>query len=190
MFQRLATLVTAVVLFAVAAPARADDYAIDTAHAGINFKIQHVGLSYIFGRFNSFSGQFTIDQEPTKCGFAMTIKTDSVDTGNAQRDNHLRNPDFFNAKSFPTITFQSTAVKAVKDGYEVTGDLTMHGVTKPVTFTLTGGKTAEFPKGVQRTGFSTDFVLKRSDFGVGEKVPPTAAGDEVHVSISFEGTKK
>jgi polyisoprenoid-binding protein YceI len=189
MQKRTAILAVTAVLLA-AASARADDYAVDGMHAGITFKIQHVGLSYIFGRFNSFSGTFTIDQDPAKCSFAMTIKADSVDTANAQRDNHLKSPDFFNAKQFPTITFQSTSVKPAKDGYEVTGDVTMHGVTKPATFVLSGGKTAEFPKGVQRTGFSTDFVLKRSEFGVGEKFPPTAAGDDVYVSISFEGTKK
>lgn len=188
MLKRLALSALAVV--ALATGARADDYTIDKAHAGVNFKISHVGLSYIFGRFNDFSGNFAIDQDAAKCSFAMTIKTESVDTANTQRDNHLRSGDFFNVKQFPSITFQSTAVKAVKDGYEVTGDVTMHGVTKPVTFTLSGGKQAEFPRGVQRTGFSTEFVLKRRDFGVGEKVPPEAAGDEVHISISFEGTKK
>jgi polyisoprenoid-binding protein YceI len=182
--------IVAAALFAAAGTSRADDYVVDGMHAGITFKIQHVGLSYIFGRFNSFTGNFTIDPDASKCAFTMTIKTESVDTGNAQRDAHLRNPDFFNAPEYPTITFQSTAVKAVKDGYEVTGDVTMHGVTKPVTFTLSGGKQAEFPKGVKRTGFSTEFVLKRSDFGVGEKVPPAAAGNEVHVSISFEGVAK
>src|SRR5262249_10177648 len=97
-------------------------------------------------------------------------------------------PDFFNVKQFPTISFKSTAVKAGKDGYEVTGDLTMHGVTKPVTFALVGGRSAQFPKGVQRTGFSTEFVLKRADFGIdkfGE-----ALGEDVPVAVSFEGTKK
>src|SRR5260221_8776876 len=171
MFKRLAILVIAAAPFAAAAPARADDYVIDGAHAGGNFKISHVGLSYIFGRFNSFSGNFTIDPDAGKCSFAMTIKTDSIDTANKQRDAHLQSPDFFNAKQFPTISFQSTAVKAVKDGYEVTGDLTLHGVTKPVTFTLTGGKQAEFPKGVQRTGFSTEFVVKRTEFGIEKFVP-------------------
>jgi polyisoprenoid-binding protein YceI len=190
MRKRLATFAAIALVLALAAPARADDYVVDGVHAGITFKIQHVGLSYIFGRFNSFSGNFTVDPDPAKCAFAMTIKAESIDTANAQRDNHLKSPDFFNAKQFPMISFQSSSVKAVPQGYEVTGDMTMHGVTKPVTFVLSGGKSAEFPRGVKRTGFSTDFVLKRSDFGVGAKVPPEAAGDDVHISVSFEGTKK
>jgi len=188
MLKRLAVSALAIALFAAAA--RADDFTIDKMHAGVNFKISHVGLSYVFGRFNDFSGTFAVDPDASKCAFTMTIKTESIDTANQARDGHLKSPDFFNAKQFPAISFQSTSVKAVKDGYEVTGDATIHGVTKPVTFTLTGGKTAEFPKGTQRTGFSTEFVLKRSDFGIGAKVPPEAAGDEVYVSISFEGTKK
>ena len=138
----------------------------------------------------NFSGNFTIDSsDPAKSSFALSIKTESVDTNNAGRDKHLRSPDFFNVKQFPAITFTSTAVKAIEGGYEVTGDLTLHGETKPVTFSLKGGKTAQFPPGVQRTGFSTSqIVVKRNDFGVGKPMP--VLGDDVYVSISFEGTKK
>jgi polyisoprenoid-binding protein YceI len=170
--------------------ANADDYAIDAAHSGISFQISHLGLSYVQGRFNEFSGKFTIDtSDPGKSSFALSIKTESVDTNNAGRDKHLRSPDFFNVKQFPAITFTSTAVKAIEGGYEVTGDLTLHGETKPVAFSLKGGKSAQFPPGVQRTGFSTSqIVVKRNDFGVGKPMP--VLGDEVYVSISFEGTKK
>jgi polyisoprenoid-binding protein YceI len=190
MFKHLAVLmVIAVMLVSAAGQVRAvDEYAVDVAHAGVTFKISHIGLSWTYGRFNDFSGAFAIDPDPGKCSFSLTIKAESIDTGNAKRDGHLRSPDFFNVKQFPTIAFKSTAVKALKDGYEVVGDMTMHGATKSISFPLTGGKTAEFPKGVQRTGFSTSFVLKRSDFGMtkfGE-----ALGDEVHVAISFEGIKK
>jgi polyisoprenoid-binding protein YceI len=169
--------------------AAADDYTIDAAHTGVTFYISHLNLSNVYGRFDSFSGGFTLDSsDPSRSSFKLTIKTDSVDTNNTGRDNHLRSPDFFNAKQFPTITFASTSVKPIEGGYEVTGDLTLHGETKPVTFSLKGGASAEFPKGVRRTGFSTDFVVKRSDFGVGRPMP--VLGDEVHVSIGFEGTKK
>jgi len=167
----------------------ADDYVIDTAHSGVTFQISHLNLSYVHGRFDSFSGGFTLDSsDPAKSSFKLNIKTESVDTNNAQRDNHLRSPDFFNAKQFPAIAFTSTAVKPIEGGYEVTGDLTMHGETKPVTFSLKGGRTAEFPRGVPRTGFSTELMLKRSDFGVGKPMP--VLGDDVQISISFEGTKK
>jgi polyisoprenoid-binding protein YceI len=146
-------------------------------------------LSYVHGRFNAFSGEFTLDSsDPSKSSFAMSIKPETVDTNNGGRDNHLRSPDFFNVKQFPTITFKSTSVKATEGGYEVTGDLTLHGTTNPVTFILKGGGSAEFPKGVKRTGYVTDFVIKRSEFGVGKPMP--VLGDEVYVSIGFEGTKK
>ena len=134
------------------------------------------------------AARFTIDPDATRCAFAVDIKATSIDTANAQRDNHLRSPDFFNVKQFPAIGFKSTAVKQVKGGFEVTGDFTMHGVTKPLTFTLEGGKESEFPKGVKRTGFTTNLVLKRSDFGIDKGVP--MVGDEVHVEISFQGAMK
>jgi len=173
------------------APARAaDDYTLDAAHAGVNFRISHLGLSWVYGRFNKFSGNLTIDpDDPAKSAFALTINTDSVDTNNPQRDGHLRSPDFFNVKQFPTISFKSTAVKAIKDGYEVTGDLTMHGVKKAVTFTLKGGdKVVEFPKGTQRIGLTASLVLKRSDFDMKQLLE--AVGDEVHIVIGVEGVKQ
>jgi polyisoprenoid-binding protein YceI len=180
----------ALLLSLAAAPsARADEYVLDDAHSGVNFKISHLGLSWTFGRFKDVSGTCTLDAAaPAKSAFNLSIKTDSIDTNNQKRDDHLKSPDFFNAAQFPALTFKSTAVKPVEGGLEVTGDLTMHGVTKPVTFTLKGGKTAEFPKGVQRTGYSTELTLKRSDFGMDKFLE--AVGDEVFITISFEATKK
>jgi len=173
----------------VGAAARADNYTIDAAHSGVSFQILHMGLSYTHGRFNEFGGKFTIDSsDPSKSSFTLSIKTESVDTNNAGRDKHLRTPDFFNVKQFPTITFSSTAVKPIEGGYEVTGDLTMHGETKPVTFSLKGGNVIPV-QGAQKTGFSTSqIVLKRSEYGVGKPTP--MLGDEVFVTISFEGAKK
>jgi polyisoprenoid-binding protein YceI len=177
------------VLCAVAPARAADNYAVDPVHSGVHFKISHLGLAWVHGRFNDFSGSFTIDpDDPSKCSFGLNINTASVDTNNQKRDEHLRSPDFFNVKQFPAVAFKSTGLKAIKDGYQVSGDLTMHGVTKPVTFALTGGRKAEFPKGVQRTGFSTELILKRSDFGIDKFTE--AVGDEVHIAVSFEGSKK
>lgn len=166
----------------------ADEYAIDLAHSSVSFKISHLGLSWIHGRFNSFSGSFAIDPDPAACSFSLTLKADSIDTANPKRDEHLKSPDFFNAKQFATIDFKSTSVKPIKDGYTVTGDLTMHGVTKAISFPLVGGRKAEFPKGVQRTGYSTELVLKRADFGIDKFTE--MLGADVHISISFEGTRK
>ncbi len=171
------------------APARAaDGYTVDPVHSSVYFRISHLGLSYVYGRFDTFSGNFTIDAEnPGNTSFAMTIKTESVDTNNKGRDGHLRNPDFFNAKQFPEITFKSTSLRPVEGGYEVTGDLTMHGVTKPITFVLKGGKTAEF-QGKPRTGFSTEFTIKRADFGIDKF--PQMLGEEVLVAVGLEGVKR
>ncbi len=119
----------------------------------------------------------------------MTIKAETVDTNNSKRDGHLRSPDFFNVKQFPAIAFKSTGVKAIKDGYEVTGDLTTHGATKPVKFEVLGGRKAQVMGGV-RTGFTTELSVKRSDFGVGTEQFANALGDEVRIAIGFEGTKK
>jgi polyisoprenoid-binding protein YceI len=187
--MRKCLLASAVVLAIVAGPVAADDYTIDGMHTSVSFKISHLGLSWTHGRFNNVSGSFAIDPaDASKSSFTLSIKTDSIDTGNAKRDGHLRSPDFLNVKQFPTLDFKTTAAKAIKDGYQVTGDLTMHGVTKSVTFSLVGGRKAEFPKGMQRTGYSTELSLKRSDFGMDKMTE--AIGDEVYISISFEGVKK
>src|SRR5947209_1935708 len=88
-------------------PARADEYALDPAHTGVEFKISHLGLSWTCGRFNDVSGTCTLDPTaPAKSAFALTVKADSLDTNNQKRDEHLRSPDFFNAKQFPAITFK------------------------------------------------------------------------------------
>jgi polyisoprenoid-binding protein YceI len=180
------------ILSASGAAAIAQDteaYNVDPSHAGITFKISHLGLSWVQGRFDDLSGQFILDrQNPANCAFELEAKTDSVDTNNRKRDDHLRSPDFFNAKQFPGITFKSTSVRPAQEGYKVTGDLTLHGVTRPVTILLSGGKSAEFPKGVHRTGFSGELSINRSDFGIDKYVG--AVADIVHLEISFEGTKK
>ena len=184
------SLLTVLSLLEAASSTRAaDDYAIDPMHACINFKISHLGLSWVHGRFDHFAGGFTLDaDDPNRSSFVVTVNADSVDTNNQKRDDHLRSPDFFNVKQFPAIAFKSTSVKAIPDGYQVTGDLNLHGVTRPVTIGLMGGRKAEFPRGVQRTGFSGELLLKRSEFGM-DKLSP-AVGDEVYIAVSFEGTKK
>ncbi len=189
MLKRLTGFALAACLAAISSlssSARADDYALDPAHTAVTFKVSHLGLSWTYGRFKGVAGSFTID--PAKTAFNLAIKVGSLDTDNAKRDEHLKSPDFFNEKQFPEIAFKSTGVKPIKDGYEVTGDLSMHGVTKSVTFNLVGGRTAEFPAGVQRTGYSTELAVKRSDFGM-DKLKE-AISDEVYISISFEGVKK
>lgn len=167
----------------------ADEYAVDAVHSSVTFMVSHLDLAYVHGRFNDFSGTFMIDKaDPGKSSFAMSMKIDSIDTNNKKRDDHLKSGDFFNARQFPLLTFQSTSVKAIEGGYEVTGDLTMHGVKKEVTLKLRGGKTVEFPRGMTRTGFNSTLTVKRSDFGM--KMALDTLGDEVHIAVGVEAVKK
>ena len=167
----------------------ADEYAYDLVHSSVSFKARHLDISWIHGRFNDVDGKFSLDRvDPSKSTFELTIKADSVDTANKARDEHLRQPDYFDTKQFPTIEFKSTSTKAIEGGYEVTGDFTMHGKTKKITFVLKGGKEHDF-KGVKRVAFSTELSLKRSDFGF-DKNAIGPIGDEAIILIDCEGVRK
>jgi polyisoprenoid-binding protein YceI len=168
----------------------ADEYAYDGVHSSISFKARHLDISWIHGRFNVAEGRFVLDrQNPASSQFELSIKADSVDTNNAQRDEHLRQPDYFDTKQFPTIDFKSTHVKAIDGGYEVQGNFTMHGRTRPVTLKLMGGKEHVFKGGVKRVAFSTELALKRSDYGFDPKaIGPI--GDEALILIDCEGVGK
>jgi len=133
------------------------------------------------GSFGDFSGTVAFNaQDPTKSSVQMEIKTTSVDTGIPKRDDHLRSADFFKAKEFPTMSFKSTAAKkASDDTYEITGDLTLLGKTKPLT--------ATFKKTGENAGTAT-FTLLRSDYGMKFRIPDTA--DEVNVTLELVGTPK
>lgn len=167
----------------------ADEYDYDLVHSSVSFKARHLGISWIHGRFNEVSGKFSLDRkDPSKSTFALTIKTASVDTANKARDAHLRQPDYFDTKQYPTIEFRSTSTKAIKGGYRVTGDFTMHGTTKKITLFLMGGKEHDFKK-VKRVAFSTELSLKRSDYGF-DKNAIGPIGDEALIMIDCEGVRK
>lgn len=167
----------------------ADVYDYDAVHSSVSFKARHLDISWIHGRFNDVSGQFSIDrQDPSRSAFSLTIKADSVDTANPARDEHLRQPDYFDTKQFPTIEFRSTSVKVIDGGYEVTGDFTMHGTTKKITFNLMGGREI-VSRDVKRVGFSTELKLKRSDFNF-DKNAIGPIGDEAIIIIDCEGMRK
>ena len=167
----------------------ADEYAYDNVHSSVSFKARHLDISWIHGRFNEVAGKFSLDREqPSKSTFELTIQADSVDTANKARDEHLRQPDYFDTKQFPTIEFKSTNTKAIEGGYEVTGDFTMHGTTKKVTLVLMGGKEHDFKK-VKRVAFSTELALKRSDFGF-DKNAIGPIGDKALIMIDCEGVRE
>jgi polyisoprenoid-binding protein YceI len=171
------------------APSATGNYKIDPVHSSNVFSVKHMNVSNFYGRFNELSGRFTLDDaDPAKCVFEATLQTASVDTNNADRDKHLRSADYFDAEEHPTITFKSTAVKAGKDGkLEVAGDLTMRGVTKPITAQVERTGAAPGMRGGFIAGWEARFTIKRSEFGVGA---PMGLGDDVHLIISVEGVRE
>jgi polyisoprenoid-binding protein YceI len=169
---------------------QADSFKIDPVHSAILFKINHFGVGNIYGRFDTFAGTFTIDQaDPSKDAVSVEIKTDSVDSNAPGRDKDIKSPDFFNAVQYPTATFKSTSVKKVDDKtYQVTGDFTLRGVTKPLTLDVKAIGTGPGPKGETRSGWEGTATLKRSDFEVKTFLP--AVGDDVGLTIEVEGIKQ
>jgi polyisoprenoid-binding protein YceI len=184
----LALLTGVIVCAGAGTVSAADEYAYDLVHSSVSFKARHLDISWIHGRFNMVEGKFSLDRkDPSKSTFELTIQADSIDTANKARDEHLRQPDYFDTKQFPTIEFKSTGVKAIDGGYEVTGDFTMHGTTKEISIVLMGGKEHDF-KGTKRVGFSTEFSLKRSDYGF-DKSAIGPIGDEALIFIDCEGVR-
>ena len=166
----------------------ADNYKVDPVHSSVVFKIYHFGVAPFYGRFNQPTGTIALDKaDASKSSFTFELKTENVDTGNEKRDAHLKSPDFFDAKQFPTISFKSKSVKADGDKYEVAGDLTMHGVTKEITLTLNKVSEKDTGKMGFRTGWTTETTLKRSDYGMSGMVGPL--GDDVTIIISLEAAK-
>ena len=183
--------VAVVVFMSLAAPAlAADTYKVDPVHSMAIFRSDHANVGHVWGRFNEPTGTFVYDAaDPTKSTFEIELTVDKIDTNNEKRDGHLKSPDFFNAKQYPTITFKSTSVsKGDGDALNVTGDLTMHGVTKQITIPVEVLGTGEFPPGTTRTGLEAKFPVKMSEYEI--KGLPGAVGDEIHVIVAVEGIKQ
>ena len=186
------TLVATLVALALNAPAlAAESYKVDPVHSTSVFRIKHANTAWFWGRFNEPAGAFTLDDaDPTKSTFNVDLTVDKIDTANAKRDAHLKSPDFFNAKQYPKITFKSTKVEKgdADNVLSVTGDLTMHGVTKPLTVAVELSGKGEFPAGTPRAGVEATFSVKMSDYEI--KGMPGALSDEVKVVVSLEGIKQ
>jgi polyisoprenoid-binding protein YceI len=158
----------AVSLLFAALPLLAETYNVDKNHSEATFRIRHL-MSKVSGKFDDFAGKITTDgKDAAASQVEFTIKTASIDTGNADRDKHLKTPDFFDAEKFPEITFKSTSIKATpkKNVYDVTGDLTMRGVTKRVTIPVEFLGFAKDPWGNDRAGFSLSTTVNRKDYGI------------------------
>ena len=181
--------ILAVLLSSAGLTAYADTFKIDPVHSSIVFSIKHLGVTDFYGRFNDVSGQVVFDKaDPAKSSVELTIPVESIDTHYAKRDQHLKSPDFFNAKQFPAIVFKSKSVEGSGENYKVTGDLNLHGVTKPLTLDIKRGPDGKGPEGEIRGGGETRFAIKRSDFGM--NFMQGALGDEVTVFLSLEGVKQ
>ena len=170
--------------------AKAEKFEIDPGHASVVFKVNHLGFSNVYCMFGDVSGELNLDDKGDKNSMMITMKTASITTLNTKRDEHLMKPDFFDAKSNPTITFKSTSMKKTGDKYAVRGELTMHGKTKPTDFTLTRFRTGNDPWGKVRTGGEATIKLKRSDFGMNFMQGPNAVGDDIEIMVSAEGIKQ
>lgn len=174
--------------------AHAATYVVDRegAHAFIQFRIKHLGYSWLYGRFNDFKGEFTFDEkDPSKNSITMEVDTNSLDSNHAQRDKHLRSGDFLDTKKYPKATFKSTSYKSTGDSKgELAGELTLHGVTKPITIEVEhigGGKD---PWGGYRQGFEGRATIKPADFGMDVTKKLGASAEEVELMLSIEGIRK
>ncbi len=171
------------------------DYTLDLAHTRIGFSARHAMVTKVRGQFNEFNGSVSLDAEnPANSKVEITIKAASIDTRNADRDAHLRSNDFLAMEEFPEITFRSTHVAQTSDSnYDVTGDLTIRGVSRPVTvnFEFNGG--TQDPWGNFRVGFEGQATINRKDFGVNWNAALEAGGvmvsDKVNLEFEVEAVK-
>ncbi|GAA3949921.1 YceI family protein [Allohahella marinimesophila] len=171
---------------------QAAEYLIDTkdAHAFVQFKIQHLGYSWLLGRFNDFSGSFNFDEKnPEKSSVKVEIDTGSIDSNHAERDKHLRSDDFLDVQKYPKATFVSTSVKKTgEDKAEITGDLTLRGVTKEIVIDANRIGGGDDPWGGYRQGFEGTTTLTLDDFGVPKDLGP--ASQTVEMYLSIEGIRQ
>jgi polyisoprenoid-binding protein YceI len=170
----------------------AEEYVIDTkkAHAFIQFKISHLGYSWIYGRFNTFSGAFTYDlKNPALSKVEIKIDPASVDTNFAERDKHLRSDDFLDVDKFPTALFKSTSFESKGNGKaSLKGDFTLHGVTRPVEMEVREIASGKDPWGGYRRGFEGSFSFLLSDYGLVKELGP--ASKEIEIFFSIEGIRQ
>jgi len=188
------TLAAAVLVAAVVLPSQAfaDKYLIDTkgAHAFVQFRIQHLGYSWLSGRFNTFGGSFEYDEKnPDQAKVLVEIDTASIDSNHAERDKHLRGEDFLHVDKYPKASFESTAFDDKGDGTAVlTGNLTLHGVTKPVTIDVEHIGHGPDPWGGYRRGFEGTTRIALADFGIDYDLGPNSK--EVELTLSVEGIRQ
>ena len=170
--------------------ANAQGWQVDRAHSTVRFAITHMLVSEVDGSFKDFTGTVASEKEDfSDLKTTFTIQAKSVFTDNEKRDEHLRSADFFDVEKFPTITFTSASFKKVADKkYELTGKLSMHGVTKDVKWDVKVNGPVKSPYGDTRAGFKATTIINRVEFGVGTSSP--ALSDEVEITVNLELQKK
>ena len=169
---------------------------IDATHSHATFAVRHMVVSTVKGKFNVLRGTLNLDEaNPASSWIEAEVDAASIDTGEANRDKHLRSPDFFDVEKYPKITFKSTKVEPVGDNeYKVTGDLTMHGVTRPVVFSVEHSGEVKDPYGFRRAGFSAKTKISRKEWGLTWytllETGGAVVGDEVKIELDVEAITK
>lgn len=177
--------------FAAAAHAQTSTWKIDPSHSGIQFEIRHLAVSNVRGSFSKVSGTVHLDdKDVTKSNVDAVIDATTVNTNEEKRDAHLKSAEFFNVAKYPTMTFKSTALSNVGGKLQMTGDLTLAGVTKPVTLTLDGPAAPQNANGKTVSGFSATGMIHRPDFNFGSKYGAPLLGDDVKFTIDIEMNKE
>jgi polyisoprenoid-binding protein YceI len=177
--------------FVFSSAALADDYAADPVHSFVVFDVHHLEAGYVYGTFGGPTGSITYDgSDLTQTTFNLSVDVDSIDTRNANRNKDLKGSDFFDVKQFPTMTFKSTSVKKTGDTtMDVTGDLTLRGITKSITVPMEVTGTGKGMRGETRTGFRADFKIDRTDFGMTAD-PQPVIGNDIHIVVAIEAIKQ
>jgi polyisoprenoid-binding protein YceI len=186
--------ILALALFALAAPQlqAQTTWKADPMHSKVGFGITHLGISEVTGVFKTFNATATANKADfSDAVFELTVDVASINTEVEMRDGHLKSPDFFEVEKFPNMVFKSTGIKkSGKDRYQLTGNLTLHGVTKPVTMNLWYRGTTLNPQSKATTaGFQLTGVIKRTDFGIGPKYPAPGLSNEVNIKADGEFVK-
>ncbi|MBT4766869.1 MAG: YceI family protein [Phycisphaerae bacterium] len=168
--------------------AKIEVFELDPVHSSTLFRIHHAGAGRFWGRFNKVSGTVAWPRDDSAAPvFDVSVKTESVDTGNDRLDGHLKGPDFFNAREFPAVTFKSTSAERLRDGFwKVTGDMTMLGVTKPVTAEVEVTGVRGNPV-LAKAGWEAVFQINRSDFGMDWGIDNAALSNDVKLIVALEG---
>jgi polyisoprenoid-binding protein YceI len=192
MMKKLLWLAGVVSLAAPLALAQTSTWVPDKAHSEVDFTVVHMGISNVRGHFGNIAGTIvTNDADVTKSTVNLTIDVSSVDTGVGMRDNDLKSDHFFDAAQFPTATFVSTSVAKSGNGLTVTGNLTLHGVTKPITLSVEGPNgPAQGMDKKQHEGFSATTTISRTAFGVGANMPAKMVGDDIKLTIDLDLAKQ